>query len=53
MSRTVSSKMSRISTLNNQQVDKQSFEGGKCETLKTEDKAILTPVGDVQYHIHL
>lgn len=45
--------MSSISTLNDEQVDKQSHKAKEAETLNREEKAILTLIGDVQYDIDL
>lgn len=52
-SRKVHEKRAGESTLHDQQVDKQAFYGEQFETLKEEDKAILTLIGDVQHHICL
>lgn len=37
----------------NQQVDRPAPEGEKSKTPNREDKAILTPVGDVQYGVNI
>lgn len=50
LSRKFSSEVSRINTLYDQQVDSQAPEVEESETLKREEKAKLTPIGDVQYH---
>lgn len=42
--------MSSISARSIQQVDKQASEEEEVETDDKEDKAIMTPDGDVQYH---
>lgn len=49
----MSSEASSISAPSDQQVDKQTLEEEQLETLKREDKAILTPVGEVQYDVNL
>lgn len=53
MSRRVSKQVSSIGTLIERQVDKQVSEREEFETVKREDRAILTPAGDVQYVVNL
>lgn len=50
MSDKASSEVSIISILDEHEVDKQAPNEEKSETLKREDKAILTRNGDLQYH---
>lgn len=45
--------VSSTRTLHDQYVEKQDPEGEKFETLKREDKVILTLFGDVQYNVNL
>lgn len=47
----VSIQASSISTVDDQQVDKQVSDCGELETLNQVDKAILTINGDLQYHV--
>lgn len=53
MSREVTGEASSISTLDDQKVNEQDPKGEKFKTLKREDKAKLTPIGDVEYHVDL
>lgn len=47
------SKVSSIDTLNNQKVDNRAPDEEESKVLNIEDKSVLTPIGDVQYHIDL
>lgn len=47
------SEVSSISSFNDQQVNKQSRKREEFETASNDEKAILTPNGDVQYDVHL
>lgn len=51
MSRRVSCEVSSVNISNEQQVDKQATEGVEYETVNRKDKAVLTPIGDVRYHL--
>lgn len=50
MSRKVSTEVSSINSLNDQQVEEQAPEGEESETPKREDMEKLTSIADVQYH---
>lgn len=53
MSHKVSGEVSSISPYNDQQVDKQAPDGEELETLQRKDKAVLTAVEDVHFHVSL
>lgn len=52
-SRSASSDMSSINTLNDKQVGEQALGVENSETFSREEGAILTPIGDVHYHVCL
>lgn len=49
----VSGKVSNMSTLEAPPVDKKVSKEEEFETLKREERALLTPVGDVQHDSNL
>lgn len=53
MSRKVSSEVSISRTLKGQHVYKPALKGEKAETFNREDKAVMTLIGDLLYHIDL
>lgn len=53
MPRKVSSRVSSVYIRSDQQVDDKVLKREEFKTLKRGDKAILTPNGDLRYHIDL
>lgn len=51
MSRTASNEVSNIGTLESQPMNEYAPKGEEVETVKKEDQASWTPVGEVQYDV--